>query len=93
LKAAIFGHAADMHLHVNILPENYDQYIKGMALAEKWADRVRAENGGVVTEHGVGKIKKRFFKPSELPQRMAAILELKQKFDPLGLWNPGNMIE
>ncbi len=93
LKAAIFGHAADGLFHVNILPQNYDEYINAKALTEKWADEISIQGGSVVTEHGIGKIKKHLFKSNPLPQHLKKMIGLKQKLDPKGLWNPGNMID
>ncbi len=93
LNAAIFGHAAEAHLHVNILPQNYTQYRAGLELTRRWAAEIRTKGGSVVTEHGVGKLKKQLFKPGELPPRLAAIRQLKQQLDPAGLWNPGTMLD
>jgi len=93
IKAAIFGHAADKHLHVNILPENYPQFIKARAIIEDWAKIIHAKKGSVITEHGIGKIKKNLFLSIPLPQRLELICKVKQQLDPLGLWNPGNMTD
>ena len=93
LKAAIFGHAADKHLHVNILPENYLQFKIGIQLIEEWAKIVHTKKGSVVIEHGVGKIKKNLFRSIPLPRHLELICKVKQQLDPLGLWNPGNMTD
>jgi D-lactate dehydrogenase (cytochrome) len=37
LKGAIFGHAADNRLHVNLLPENYEAFVTGKNLIRHWA--------------------------------------------------------
>jgi D-lactate dehydrogenase (cytochrome) len=92
LKAAIFGHAADKHFHVNILPQNYQQFDEGRKLIEIWAKKISAMGGNITVEHGVGKIKKNLFQSIPLPQRLKMIRGLKQQFDPNGLWNPGNML-
>jgi D-lactate dehydrogenase (cytochrome) len=91
LNAAIFGHAADGHLHVNILPENYLQFAQGKKLIENWAIRLHAKGGSVVTEHGVGKIKKKIFRSIPLPRDLLIMCKIKQQLDPEGVWNPGNM--
>ena len=93
LKAAIFGHAGDGHLHVNILPQDYQQFEKGRVLIKDWAINIHAKEGSVVTEHGVGKIKKDIFKSIALPQRLKMMFSVKQQLDPKGLWNPGNMLD
>ena len=91
LKAAIFGHAADKHLQVNILPQDYQQFEEARALMEDWGKKIRALGGYVVTEHGVGKINKNLFRSIPLPERLKVIRSVKQQLDPNGLWNPGNM--
>lgn len=35
----IFGHAVDSCLHVNLLPENYEEFITAKAVIRHWADR------------------------------------------------------
>ena len=92
LKASVFGHAADGHFHVNILPRNYQQFEEGRRLIEDWAKKISARGGSVVTEHGVGKIKKHLFPSNRLPNRLKLICSIKKQLDPKGLWNPGNMI-
>jgi len=93
LKAAIFGHAADKHLHVNILPQDGKQFDKGRALIEVWAKKISAMGGNIAAEHGVGKIKKYLFQSIPLPERLKVIRSVKQQLDPNGLWNPGNMLD
>ena len=93
LKAAIFGHAADKHLHVNILPQDGKQFDQGRRLIEVWAKKISGMGGNIVAEHGVGKIKKNLFRSIPLPERLKVIHSLKQQLDPNGLWNPGNMLD
>ena len=93
LKAAIFGHAADGHLHVNILPRDYLQFKKGRKRIEDWAKKISAKGGSVATEHGIGKIKKEFFRSIPLPVKSEIIRRIKPQLDPDRLWNPGNMFD
>ena len=93
LEAAIFGHAADRHLHVNILPHDKRQFDQGMALVAGWAKKIIAMGGDVVVEHGVGKIKKHIFRSIALPEHLIVMRSVKQQLDPNGLWNPGNMLD
>jgi len=90
LKAAIFGHAADRHLHANILPEDFQQYKQGKRLIEKWAKTIGAKGGSVVTEHGIGKY---LFRSIPLPKYLKLICEIKHQLDPSHIWNPGNLPE
>ncbi len=93
LKAAIFGHAACGHLHVNILPRDYHEFEKGRTLIKEWAAKIDAQKGSIVTEHGIGKIKKNLFVSIPLPQRLKLIRSAKKQMDPEWLWNPGNMLD
>lgn len=91
LSAAIFGHAANGHLHVNILPQDYQQFEAGRRLINQWAKSISSKGGSVVTEHGIGKIKKDLFRSNVLPRHLKLMFSIKQQLDPNGLWNPGNM--
>ena len=93
LQAAIFGHAGDLHLHVNILPKNHDEFLAGQKIIAAWAKKVDAVGGSVVTEHGVGKVKKCLFRSLPFPRRLEILRHLKEQLDPEGLFNPGNMFE
>ena len=92
LKACIFGHIGGNHLHINILPEDYEEYEKGCKLFEAWAKEIAAQQGKVVTEHGVGKLKKPLFLQTASKDCIEEIQRLKHTYDPAGMWNPENMI-
>ncbi|WP_213951364.1 FAD-binding oxidoreductase [Tepidanaerobacter syntrophicus] len=92
LKSCIFGHLLENHLHVNILPKNYEEYKRGITLIEKWAEYISLKNGRVVTENGVGKLKKSLFLKATPPKYIDEIRKIKCMLDPEGIWNPGNMI-
>ena len=92
LKACIFGHIGGNHLHINILPEDYEEYEKGCKLFEAWAKEIAAQQGKVVAEHGVGKLKKNLFLQTASKDCIEEIQRLKHTYDPAGMWNPENMI-
>lgn len=93
LRACIFGHVGGNHLHVNILPENYEEYEKGRRLLKKWAKEIGEKKGKVVTEHGVGKLKKSIFLQTTSKDYIKELERLKNTYDPIKMWNPGNMID
>ncbi|PAB60087.1 FAD-binding oxidoreductase [Anaeromicrobium sediminis] len=93
LKACIFGHACGNHIHVNILPGNHEEYKKGWKLFEKWAKEIAEKKGKVVTEHGVGKLKKSMFLQTAPKDYIEAVKRLKDTYDSIRMFNPGNMIE
>jgi D-lactate dehydrogenase (cytochrome) len=93
LSAALFGHIGDNHIHVNILPENYAQYIKGQELFDKWAKNSVLLGGTVTAEHGVGKLKKELYRTMISQTEMEAVKAVKAQFDPNALFNPENMFD
>jgi len=93
IKIAIYGHAIDNHLHVNILPKNYEQYIIGKKLIEKWVIYASNEGGIVFSEHGVGKVKKDLFKLVTAEEVLSNMRSIKNTLDSDNLLNPGNMFD
>ena len=93
LTAVIFGHARDNHLHVNLLPRNEAERQRAADLMAAWLDHSRELNGRLFREHGVGKIKSELFLNHEQPREIQSWRELKDRLDPDGLWNPGNMFQ
>ncbi|MCP1223623.1 FAD-binding oxidoreductase [Sebaldella sp. S0638] len=92
LKGCVFGHIGGNHLHINILPENYEEYIKGRNLLRKWSEDIIEKNGEIAAEHGIGKLKRDFFLEIMPKTIIDKIRKEKDIYDPEGLWNPDNMI-
>lgn len=91
LQSAIWGHIGDNHLHVNLLPNNDDDYAKGKELYGKWAKIVTELGGAVSAEHGVGKIKSEFLTVMYGEKHIREMAEMKRIFDPKALIGAGNM--
>ena len=92
LDACIFGHALENHIHINILPACYEEYMDGIAVMRQWAEEIRRTGGKVVGEHGVGKLKKKILEgllPEELLEESRA---LKESCDKGNRLNRGNII-
>ena len=86
----LFGHAAKKHLHVNFLPIDPQQMAHGKEIIASWA-RVAVDAGlPVAEENGVGKLKRDLFAALSSPEEKRAHQTLKQRLDPVGIWNPGN---
>jgi len=91
LENYVFGHIAENHLHVNILPRKSEELLEAERLAEKLA-KVAVELGGTVSaEHGIGKMKrgllKIMFREAEINQMVAT----KRALDPNLILCPGNV--
>ena len=93
LKACFLGHIGSSSLHIDILPGNYGEFVKGMALLETWAERFPASLENAITSYGIGKLKKSIFLKTVSKTYVEDLLKLKKQLDKNNLWNPGNMIE
>jgi D-lactate dehydrogenase (cytochrome) len=91
LQSAIWGHIGDNHLHVNILPRNETDYIKGKALYQQWAQAITNMGGAVAAEHGVGKLKVDFLAIMYGEKHIAEMAAFKYAFDPKGVLGAGNL--
>jgi D-lactate dehydrogenase (cytochrome) len=91
LDSVIFGHIGNNHLHVNILPRDPGEYVRGRALYLDWAREVVAMGGTVSAEHGIGKLKTEFLELMYGPEALEEMRALKRVFDPQGLLNRGNL--
>ncbi|GAA0178575.1 FAD-binding oxidoreductase [Clostridium sediminicola] len=91
LQSAMWGHIGDNHLHVNLLPNSEEEYLKGKELYEKWAVEVTKMGGAVSAEHGVGKLKSEFLTVMYGEEFINEMAEMKLEFDPRALIGTGNM--
>lgn len=91
LEAAAWGHIGENHLHVNILPRNDEEYIKGKKLFVKWAEEITKMGGAVSAEHGVGKLKASFLKVMYGEEHIKEMAVLKRAFDEKYLLGVGNL--
>ncbi len=92
LKASFWGHLGSGSLHIDILPGNYEEFVKGKTLLETWADSFPALLGKAITSYGIGKLKKSIFLKTASKTHVNDVLKLKKQLDKNNLWNPGNMI-
>lgn len=88
----VFGHIGDNHLHTNILPQNYREYIKGKEIVEDWAKEAVSAGGSVSGEHGIGKAKKTLLQMMYGNAGIEVFKKVKDIYDPNWLLNRGNML-
>lgn len=91
-EGTILGHVGCNHLHVDLLPQNHEEYERGQELIFHWAEQTIAWGGSVVTEKGIGKIRRSLFLALATPRQLEIARTIKNFFDPMGLLNPGNML-
>jgi D-lactate dehydrogenase (cytochrome) len=93
LEHYVFGHIAENHLHVNLLPKTSAELPVAERLAEDLARQAVKLGGTVSAEHGIGKLKRRLlemmFSGAEINQMRA----MKRQFDPNLILCPDNMFQ
>ena len=88
-----YAHASVGTLHVRpILNMKQDGAQKMRAIAEEACELVREYKGVYSGEHGDGLVRSEWIAPFFGPRLTAALAEVKQLFDPLGLMNPGKIV-
>lgn len=87
----IYGHIGDAHVHVNMLPASAREAEIAMALLKEFAMHAVELGGTVSAEHGLGKRKSYLLPLQYTPDEMAAMKEVKRRFDPHWLLGQGNL--
>ena len=90
-----YAHASVGCLHVRpILNLKLDQDVKKMrAIAQECFDLVARYKGSHSGEHGDGLVRSEFHEKMFGPRMVASFAEVKQRFDPDGLFNPGKIVD
>ena len=90
-----YAHASVGCLHVRpVLNLKLDQDVKKMrAIAEECFDLVAAYKGSHSGEHGDGLVRSEFHEKMFGPRMVASFAEVKRRFDPNGLFNPGKIVD
>jgi FAD/FMN-containing dehydrogenase len=88
----MFGHIGDAHVHTEILPDTQAEWERATSVATEMAHEVVAMGGTVGAEHGLGKRKAHLLQIQYAPQHIAAMWEVKRRFDPQGLLGRGNLL-
>ncbi|MHC1739806.1 MAG: FAD-binding oxidoreductase [Anaerolineaceae bacterium] len=86
-----FGHIGNNHLHINILPRNMEDQEKGLQMYATFAKKAVEFGGAVSAEHGVGKIKTKFFRLMFSEEQIDQMKQVKNALDPQGILNPGDI--
>ncbi len=93
--AGVYAHASVGCLHVRPVinlktPEGVQQFA---SIAEEVSDLVLKFGGAISGEHGDGLVRSPFQEKMYGPELYQAFRELKQTFDPSGLFNPGKIVD
>jgi D-lactate dehydrogenase (cytochrome) len=92
IDTVLFGHIFSSHLHLNFLPKNKDEFLKSVELEKKVSAYAKKQGGNIITEHGVGKLKKELFLELSEDAVINEIKKTKQDLDSENTFNPNNMV-
>ncbi|MCK9280110.1 MAG: FAD-binding oxidoreductase [Melioribacteraceae bacterium] len=88
-----YGHFGNSHLHLNMLPENDEQFIKAKALYYEICKEAVRLDGTVSAEHGIGKMKREYFKLMYNQDEILQMAQLKKTLDPNLILGIGNIFD
>jgi len=95
-RVVCFGHMGDGNLHYNVSqPEGADPatfLLLYPAMNRAVHDVVRALNGSISAEHGIGSMKRDELIATAPPIAIDLMRRVKRAFDPAGIMNPGKVI-
>ncbi len=96
IECAVFGHAGDGNLHVNLLshedPSDPAVRAKMWTAAAKVFEHTIALGGTLSGEHGIGLTKRDYVRLEQTEQVIAWQRKWKRMWDPANLLNPGKKI-
>ncbi len=91
IGGCVFGHVLGNHMHVNLFPQNEDEYKRGIALMRHWAQCVQKKRGAIFSEHGIGKLKQRILGTELLSDYALYCKGIKDSFPHVAYLNQGNI--
>jgi FAD/FMN-containing dehydrogenase len=97
-RAVAFGHLGDGNIHFHVIaPPGADtiawQETDGKRISAQVYEMVTDWGGSISAEHGIGQLKRDEFARLGDPVAIAMLKAVKHALDPLGLLNPGKLIE
>ena len=89
----IYGHFGNSHMHLNILPKNEEEYVKGKIVYNLICKKAVELGGTISAEHGIGKLKTDYFIDMYGREIIKKMAELKKSLDPNMILGPGNIFK
>ncbi|MEE3346843.1 MAG: FAD-binding oxidoreductase [Nitrospinota bacterium] len=91
LDYVMFGHLGDNHLHINLLPEESERDM-AQKVYDQMVDQILEWGGTVSAEHGIGKLKKKYFAKMVGSSGLKDLNKIKYCLDPENRLGAGNML-
>ncbi len=96
MEVVWYGHIGDGNLHMNILkPESLDLRTfeeRSHEISEHTYRLTRELGGSISAEHGIGLLKQPWLNMTLSDAEITLMQQLKQVFDPAGIFNPGKLL-
>ena len=91
IEHAVYGHIANSHLHANLFPVNHKEKEIAEGIYLKCIKNSLQFGGTVSAEHGIGKIKKKYFHMMFNEQELNEMKKIKAQLDPENYLGQGNL--
>ncbi|MEJ5262323.1 MAG: FAD-binding oxidoreductase [Ignavibacterium sp.] len=91
LNYVLYGHLGNSHFHLNMLPQNEDEYLIGKKIYRDICKKAIEVKGTVSAEHGIGKLKTQYLVDMFGPEVINQMKEIKKQFDPNFILGVGNI--
>ncbi|HEY1584258.1 MAG TPA: FAD-binding oxidoreductase [Polyangia bacterium] len=96
-ELCLFGHIGDGNLHVNVMKPDalsIDEFRARTSAADRdLFTLVQKHAGSISAEHGIGLLKKPYLSYSRSAEEMTLLRSIKHALDPLGILNPGKILD
>lgn len=93
LDYVTYGHLGDSHIHLNMLPENEEEFELAKILYKQFCSDAIKAGGTFSAEHGVGKNKKEYLIEMYGKEAVEEMREIKRKLDPKMILGRGNVFD
>jgi glycolate oxidase len=94
LVSAMFGHAGDGNVHIDVLKcdMDYDDWKKIVPEIKKNLYKIAVAHGGTLTgEHGIGVLRRDYLDIAVSKEQIELLKRIKAAFDPENVLNPGKI--
>ena len=88
-----YGHIGNSHLHINMLPKNEDEYLKGKDLYKNIYRKAIELGGTISAEHGIGKLKTEYLIDMYGKNVINKMFAVKKTLDPNLILCRGNIFK